>query len=119
MTDQLLSAVPADDERPAKLASIFIGQTAQHAKTGVPMIGWWIVISTQTPQERRQGDNLAVCVLATWEVGPGGLDWLERLFGHGQARNFKPVATRPSSSQRPRSSCRSSPMGHRRTKAWG
>ena len=37
------------------------------------MIGWWIVISTQTPEERRQAVDRKAFILATWEVGLGGL----------------------------------------------
>jgi len=48
------------------------------------MIGWWIVISTQTPEERsRHADDRKEFILATWEVGLGGLAWLERLVEKG------------------------------------
>ncbi|PTT89090.1 hypothetical protein DBR42_08510 [Pelomonas sp. HMWF004] len=53
------------------------------------MIGWSIVISTQTPQERtRHADDCRASILATWEVGLGGLDWLERLVALAAAQKI-------------------------------
>lgn len=53
------------------------------------MIGWWIVISTQTPEERRQAVDRKAFILATWEVGLGGLDWLEQLVAQGHAGRLR------------------------------
>lgn len=54
------------------------------------MIGWWIVISTQTPEERRRdADNRRASILAMWEVGLGGLDWLERLVTLAEAQKIR------------------------------
>lgn len=55
------------------------------------MIGWWIVISTQTPEERsRHADNeRRNRILATWEVGLGGLDWVERLVAKSAAQKVR------------------------------
>ena len=50
------------------------------------MIGWWIVVAAQTPEER--DDSAAerrAAILATWEVGLGGLDWLHTLVNAGKA----------------------------------
>lgn len=54
------------------------------------MIGWWIVISTQTPEERsRHDDDRRASILAMWEVGLGGLDWLERLVALATAQKIR------------------------------
>lgn len=54
------------------------------------MIGWWIVISTQTPEERsRYADDRKASILATWEVGSGGLDWVERLVARAAAQKIR------------------------------
>ncbi len=43
------------------------------------MIGWWIVVAAQTPEERDQAVDRRAAVLANWEVGPGGIEWLHQL----------------------------------------
>lgn len=50
------------------------------------MIGWWIVITTQTPEERDapSGDHKAA-VLASWETSVGGVDWVKKLKKDGKA----------------------------------
>lgn len=53
------------------------------------MIGWWIVISTQSPEERQQAVYRKAFILATWEVGIGGLDWLEQLVARRDARKIR------------------------------
>lgn len=53
------------------------------------MIGWWLVISTQTPEERRQAVDRKAFISATWEVWPGGLDWLEELVVQGRAGRLR------------------------------
>ena len=52
------------------------------------MIGWWIVVSTQTPEERDRVDQNArrAAILAQWESGAGGLDWLSTLTRTGKAK---------------------------------
>lgn len=49
------------------------------------MIGWWIVVAAQTPEERDQAIDTKLAVLANWEVGPGGIDWLHQLVKAGRA----------------------------------
>ncbi|KPU89540.1 hypothetical protein APR50_10125 [Variovorax paradoxus] len=49
------------------------------------MIGWWIVVAAQTPAERDQTIDSKPALLANWEVGPGGIDWLHRLVKAGKA----------------------------------
>lgn len=49
------------------------------------MIGWWIVVAAQSPEERDRADNRREAVLANWEVGPGGLEWLYELVRAGKA----------------------------------
>lgn len=51
------------------------------------MLGWFIIISTQTPEQRdasssspdKEGN------LASWEAGIGGTDWLNELVKQGKA----------------------------------
>lgn len=51
------------------------------------MIGWWIVVSTQTPQERDQADQdtRRAAILAQWEAGAEGIRWVEQLAEQGKA----------------------------------
>lgn len=49
------------------------------------MIGWCIVVAAQTPEERDRSVDRQEAVLANWEVGPGGLDWLQQLVIEGKA----------------------------------
>lgn len=49
------------------------------------MIGWWIVIAAQTPEEHDQATDRKAAVLANWETGPGGIEWLHRLVEAGKA----------------------------------
>src|SRR5574337_449568 len=54
------------------------------------MIGWWIVIAAQTPEDRDavETESRRAAILAQWEVGPGGLDWLVELVRVGKADQF-------------------------------
>ena len=51
------------------------------------MLGWWIVVSTQSPEEVDRADQEArrEAILAQWETGLGGIDWLEDLTEQGKA----------------------------------
>lgn len=51
------------------------------------MIGWWIVVSTQSPEERDRADQEArrAATLAMWEDGAEGIRWLEALTEAGEA----------------------------------
>jgi len=51
------------------------------------MIGWWIVVSTQSPRERDQADQESrrSAILAQWEAGAEGIRWIERLTQEGKA----------------------------------
>lgn len=51
------------------------------------MIGWWIVVSTQTPHERDQADQESrrAAILAQWEAGAEGLRWIDALVERGLA----------------------------------
>ena len=51
------------------------------------MIGWWIGIAKQTPQERDDSADKKAAIIASWEAGSGGLDWLEKLVQEGKAQN--------------------------------
>ena len=48
------------------------------------MIGWWIVVAAQTPQQRDSAIDRKEVILATWEAGLGGLDWLQALVDAGK-----------------------------------
>ncbi|MGV9269048.1 hypothetical protein ACWDRR_30765 [Kitasatospora sp. NPDC003701] len=51
------------------------------------MLGWWIGISTQTPEQRDGAGDEArkAALLGHWEIGLGGLDWLTGLVAEGRA----------------------------------
>ncbi len=49
------------------------------------MVGWWIVIAAQTPQERDADADRKAAVLASWEAGLGGDRWIRRLVEEGKA----------------------------------
>ncbi|KXU39249.1 hypothetical protein AXE65_09230 [Ventosimonas gracilis] len=52
------------------------------------MLGWWIVISTLSPEEMDiPRDNTAT--LAHWEVSIGGIDWLDQLTRQGKAQQLR------------------------------
>ncbi len=50
------------------------------------MIGWWIIVSPQTPEERDSDPDRKQKVLATWETGVQGLRWLHEMVASGKAR---------------------------------
>ncbi len=45
------------------------------------MIGWWIVVSMRSPEERDRADQEArrAAILAQWETGADGIRWIEFL----------------------------------------
>lgn len=51
------------------------------------MIGWWIVVSTHSPEERDHADQESrrAAILAQWEAGAEGIRWIERLSIEGKA----------------------------------
>jgi hypothetical protein len=50
------------------------------------MIGWWIVIAAQTPEERdAPNSDRKAAVLANWETSVGGIDWVTKLTKEGKA----------------------------------
>ena len=53
------------------------------------MLGYWIVVSTQTPEERDAIIDRKKSVLAEWETGVGGIRWLETLDEEGQATKLR------------------------------
>ena len=50
------------------------------------MLGWWVILSSATPQERDADRNATDKNLATWETGVQGMRWLNDLVAEGQAR---------------------------------
>ena len=53
------------------------------------MLGYWIVVSTQTPEERDAIIDRKKPVLAEWETGVGGIRWLEKLVEEGKATKLR------------------------------
>ena len=53
------------------------------------MLGHWIVVSTQTPEERDAIIDRKKSVLAEWETGVGGIRWLEKLVEEGKATKLR------------------------------
>lgn len=53
------------------------------------MLGYWIVVSTQTPEERDAIMDRKKSVLAEWETGVGGIRWLEKLVEAGKATKLR------------------------------
>lgn len=51
------------------------------------MLGWWIVISMQTPEERDRADQdtRRAALLANWEASVHGSRWVHRLVEQGKA----------------------------------
>ncbi len=49
------------------------------------MIGWWIVIAAQTPEERDAAIDRKADVLANWETSVGGSRWVQKLVDAGKA----------------------------------
>lgn len=52
------------------------------------MVGWWITVFQLTPEELGEAIDPRSCqpfVLATWESGLGGIEWLQQLVKAGQA----------------------------------
>lgn len=52
------------------------------------MIGWWIIISEQTPEERDTASDKSA-ILANWECSVSGIRWLEQLSTKDQAAQLK------------------------------
>ena len=50
------------------------------------MVGWWVILSPQTPEEREADPDRKSKVLATWETGVQGLGWLHEMVAAGKAR---------------------------------
>lgn len=53
------------------------------------MLGYWIVVSTQTPEERDAIIDRKKSVLAEWETGVSGIRWLEKLVEEGKATKLR------------------------------
>jgi hypothetical protein len=51
------------------------------------MLGWWIVVDAATSEARDQGRNRE-SVLAQWEIGLGGIAWLDELVAAGKAKQL-------------------------------
>lgn len=49
------------------------------------MLGWWIVIVQQTPEEWATAVDRKAAILANWETSVNGIDWIEKLTEEGKA----------------------------------
>lgn len=51
------------------------------------MLGWWIIVSTQTPEEINSStkESRQAAILAQWSAGIEGTHWIEQLVSHGKA----------------------------------
>ncbi len=49
------------------------------------MIGWWIVIAQETPEDRDANPDKKIGVIASWESSLSGLDWLDQMTKLGKA----------------------------------
>jgi hypothetical protein len=52
------------------------------------MIGWWILVAAQTPEELEAAADPKAAVLASWEASVAGIDWVDRLVKEGKARQL-------------------------------
>jgi hypothetical protein len=48
------------------------------------MIGWWIIVTQQTPEERDAASDKEA-ILAKWETSVSGINWIEALVKTGKA----------------------------------
>lgn len=69
------------------------------------MIGWWIVIAQETPDERDANPDKLSTVLASWESSLGGLDWLDKLAELGKAASCEKEDTQTGILPSPRTFC--------------
>jgi hypothetical protein len=53
------------------------------------MIGWWILVIAQTPEERAVTDDSKEAVLAKWEASLAGIDWIDALVKNGKAAQVR------------------------------
>jgi hypothetical protein len=49
------------------------------------MMGWWFVVTKQTPIEIDTAFDNAAGLLATWETSVSGIEWLQKLVKEGKA----------------------------------
>lgn len=53
------------------------------------MLGYWVVVSTQTPEERDAIIDRKKSALAEWETGVSGIRWLEKLVEESKATKLR------------------------------
>lgn len=53
------------------------------------MVGWWVIVSGQTPEERDADPDRKAKHLASWETGVQGLHWLHELVAKGEVREHE------------------------------
>ena len=53
------------------------------------MIGWWIVIAQETPDERDANLDKKIGVIASWECSVNGTKWLCDMAAHGKATQLR------------------------------
>lgn len=52
------------------------------------MLGWWFIVRVQTPSEWMTSPDRDKYLLATWDTGLSGLDWIENLVANGVAEKL-------------------------------
>ena len=53
------------------------------------MLGWWILVDAQTPEERDRAEDHKARLLASWETGLGGDAWVLGLVREGKAQEYR------------------------------
>jgi hypothetical protein len=53
------------------------------------VLGYWIVISTQPPEQVAALEVVKKTVLANWETGTSGIRWLDALVKEGKATKLR------------------------------
>lgn len=56
---------------------------------GETVLGYWIVISTQPPEDVAALEVRKKSVLANWETGTAGIRWLDELVSDGRATKLR------------------------------
>ena len=49
------------------------------------MLGWYILVIAQTPEERAVASDLKEGLLAKWKASVAGIDWIDALVKDGKA----------------------------------
>ena len=53
------------------------------------MLGWWFIVSTQTPEEQDEAVRNKTASLARWETSINGIKWVQKLVDDGKATQHR------------------------------